>query len=117
MAKMAQSREIEATTTPEDSNTGEEFNKPSDDEGDVFCISTAPQDPTGTVVAALTQNTCHHSTISNLDDMEHDRGPSGLPQSPPLVSERIRDIVARENTTTITAGGVLSTAGISESKW
>lgn len=79
MARPAQLRDIGVTTTPEDSNTGEEFNRPSDDEGGIFCISTAPQDPMGPVVAALTQNTHHHSTISNPDDMEHNRGPSGLP--------------------------------------
>ena len=49
MAKMAQLREIEATTPPEDSNTRGETNKPSDDEGDVLRISTATQNPAGTV--------------------------------------------------------------------
>ena len=51
---MAQSREIEAQTTPEASNTGGKTNKPSDDEGDVFRIFTAPRNPAGTVVVALT---------------------------------------------------------------
>jgi len=46
--------------------------------------------------------------------MEHDRDPSGLPQSPPLVDENIRDIVAGQDTTTQTAGGVFSTVEILE---
>ena len=51
---VVQSREIDTTTPPEDSNTGGETNKPSIDEGGVFCISTAPRNPAGTVAAALT---------------------------------------------------------------
>ena len=63
-ARMAQLCEIEATNTLEDSNTrGETNNKPSDDKGGVFCISTAPQNPTGTVAAALAQN-AHHTPKS-----------------------------------------------------
>ena len=46
--------------------------------------------------------------------MEHDRGPFGIPQSPPSICENIGDVVAGEDTTTHNVGDVLSIAGILE---
>ena len=46
--------------------------------------------------------------------MEHDRGPSGQPQSPPLVGMNIGDIAAGENTTTQTTVGDFSIVKILE---
>ena len=65
--------------TPEDSNTGgETINIPSDDEGGVLHIFTAPQDISRTVHAAFTQITHNVHTPSGSYSVEHDPGPTRL---------------------------------------
>ena len=62
MARMAQSREIEAKNTLEDSNTGRETSKPSDDEGVYFA---SPQ---------------HHGSLRELWLTPSHRTPTITPQ-------------------------------------
>ena len=59
---------ISIKNTPDDSSTRGGTNKPSDDEADIFRISTAPWNPAGTVAAALAQN-----WEAFEDKLEHER--------------------------------------------
>jgi len=62
------------------------------------------------------QNAQHHSKLSDPDDMEHERGPSGLPnnKNTPLVDENIGDVFAGQRTKSQTAGSGFSLVRISK---